>query len=262
MTRSLPGRTVVVTRRAEQAVRMTEMLESEGAKVIALPTIEVADPESWVEIDASIRGLAAGDFDWVAFTSVNGVERFFKRLGCMPADAFRKVKVAAVGRATQEMVEDAGVDVDLVPESFTGEALAEALGDGGGSILLPRAAEVPPVMVETLKRKGWKPHEVTTYRTFPATGEGAAADAVRAKRYDAVTFTSASTVKGFVGMLGVPAELSATTTPAGHIVACIGPVTAAACSDLGLRVDAVAQPHTTDGLVRALSARIGGTIDG
>jgi uroporphyrinogen-III synthase len=256
------GRTIVVTRRRQQAETFSRTLERVGAKVVALPTIEVVDPESWDEVDDSIRRLAEGGFDWVAFTSANSVERFFARLRGMPSDAFRETKVAAVGIATKRSLEVGGVTVDLVPESYTAEHLAAALGDAGGSILLPRAADVPPDMVDGLSAKGWDVHEVAVYRTVPASGEDPAADVVRAGKYDAVTFTSASTVKGFVGMLGIPPELSAGAGSSDHLVVCIGPVTAKVCSDLGLRVDLVAEEHSSQGLIEALIQRIGGTIDG
>ena len=262
MTVPLAGRTIVVTRRRDQAETFARTLERVGAKVIALPTIEVVDPESWDAVDESIKRLAAGGFDWVAFTSVNGVERFFKRLPYMPADVIKDSRVAAVGVATERSLESAGVSVDLVPESYTAESLAAALGHGDGSILLPRAADVPPELVEGLTANGWDVHEVAVYKTIPASDEDPGADAIRAGRYDAVTFTSASTVKGFVGMLGVPPELEATSEATDHLVICIGPVTAKACSDLGLRVDVVSEEHTSPGLVDALIQRIGGTIGG
>jgi uroporphyrinogen-III synthase len=262
MSGSLNGRTIVVTRSRKQAETFARALERAGARVVALPTIETVDPESWDAVDDSIRLLAEGAFDCVAFTSANGVEGFFKRLRRLPSEVFRDVRVAAVGVATARAVEAAGVMVDLVPESYTAGALAAALGGGGGSILLPRAADVPPELVDVLVAGGWDVHEVAVYRTIPASDEDPAVEIVRAGKYDAVTFTSASTVKGFVGMLGVPPELQASAGSPEHLVACIGPVTAKVCSDLGLRVDVVAEEHTSPGLIEALIGRIGGTIDG
>ena len=262
MSGSLKGRTIVITRSRKQAETFARTLERVGAKVVALPTIEIVDPESWDDVDDSIRQLAEGRFDWVAFTSANGVERFFARLRSVPADAFKDVRVAAVGVATQRAVEAGGLTVDLVPGFHTAETLAAELGDGGGSILLPRAADVPGEMVEILTGNGWDVREVTVYRNVPASDEDPAVDAVRKGRYDAVTFTSASTVKGFVGMLGVPDELGEGTEPSKQLVACIGPVTAKACSDLGMRVDVIAEEHSSPGLVDALIGRFGGTIGG
>ena len=262
MSNSLKGRTIVITRSRKQAETFARTLERVGAKVVALPTIEIVDPESWSDVDDSIRRLAEGKFDWVAFTSANGVERFFARLGGVPSEAFRQARVAAVGAATQRAIEAVGLTVDLVPGSHTAETLAEELGDGGGSILLPRAADVPGEMVEILSGNGWDVCEVAVYRTVAASDEDPAVDAIRKGRYDAVTFTSASTVKGFVGILGVPEELSAATEPSKQLVACIGPVTAKACSDLGMRVDVVAEEHSSPGLVDALIGRFGGTIGG
>lgn len=249
----LDGRRVVVTRRPEQAGRLSAALRAANADVIELPTIRIEPPRSWTEVDDSIRKLASGSFDWVAFTSVNAVERFLSRLGCMPADAFGSTKVAAVGPATGEVLEANGINVDLVPDSYTGVSMARALGEGSGTILLPRAADVPPDMVEQLQAAGWKTHEVAVYRTLPAEPEGPAYEEVAAGYFDIVTFASASAVKGFLGMgfdiggLGLRPQ----DTPR-RLVACIGPITAETCTQGGLRVDVIATEHTVEGFVTAL----------
>lgn len=250
----LDGRRVVVTRRPEQAGRLAEALRGVGAEVIELPTIRIEPPESWADVDASIRMLAAGEFEWVAFTSANAVQWFFSRLGCMPADALGRTKVAAVGPATRAALEDAGVQVALVPESYTGVAMAHALGPGTGTILLPRAADVPPDMVEQLTAAGWKTHEVAVYRTLPAAPEGEAYERVERGDFDVVTFASASAVKGFLGMgFDIAALGLGPSDPPQRLVACIGPITAEACTQGGLRVDVTAAEHSVEGLVLALS---------
>lgn len=251
---SLAGKRVVVTRQPGRAGSLSDLLRAEGAEVIELPTIFIEPPASWEAVDDSIRRLASGDFRWVAFTSVNAVEKFFSRLGRMPGDAFGSTKVAAVGATTAAALSERGIEADVVPESFTGTALAEALGSGDGTILLPRAQDVPPDMVEVLRANGWDTCEVAAYRTVPATPDGPAADAVRAGEFDIVTFTSASTVKGFVGMMGAPSALGLGTADAPErLVACIGPITAAECAAGGMRVDVVASEHTATGLVAALA---------
>lgn len=225
-----------------------------GAHVIELPTIKVEPPDSWEGVDDSIRRLAQGGFEWVAFTSTNAVDKFFSRLGCMPDEVFKTTKIAAVGSSTGALLKEKGVTVALVPDDFTAEALAAGLGPGDGSILLPRAAEVPPTMVDVLEASGWRAHQVVAYRTVPAEpGEGAAE--VLAGRFDIVTFTSASTVRGFVGMLGDPGPLglAASDEAEGKLVGCIGPITAEECAAHGLRVDVVAGEHTAAGLVQALA---------
>ncbi|MFP5299038.1 MAG: uroporphyrinogen-III synthase, partial [Actinomycetota bacterium] len=122
----LDGRRVVVTRRPEQAGRLSAALGAAGADVIELPTIRIEPPESWTEVDGSIRMMTSGSFDWVAFTSANAVEKFLSRLGCMPEEAFVSTKVAAVGPATRASLEAKGIGVDLVPDSYTGLSLARA----------------------------------------------------------------------------------------------------------------------------------------
>lgn len=237
---------VVVTRQPGKAATLTGALEERGARVIELPTITIEPPESWTEVDSSIRSLFAGEFEWVAFTSANAVERYFSRLGCMPGEVFTKTKVAAVGTSTRAALEEGGISVDLVPDNYTAAALAQALGPGAGKVLLPRAAEVPPDMERELTAGGWTPHHVTTYRTVPARAEGETAEAVGRGEFDVVTFTSASTARGFAGMFD-PLPLT------GKKVACIGPVTTAACRELGITVDIEAEEHTIDGLVHALT---------
>lgn len=247
----------MVTRAREQAGGLADLLTQRGADVLTVPTIAIAPPESWSEVDDSIRELARGAFDWVAFTSANGVDRFFSRLGCAPEEVFRDAKVAAVGSATERMLVDRGVEPDLVPETFTAEALADALGDGTGAILLPRAASVPPTMVVVLKARGWEPREVEVYRTTSVAPEGSGAAEVSAGRFDVVTFTSASTVVGFADAFEVAALGLTETEPSERLVACIGPVTARACASRGLRVDLIAGPHTAEGMVSAIEAACG-----
>lgn len=243
----LDGARVVVTRSTQQSGKLSTLLRERGAEVIEVPTIAIEPPDSWAGVDDAVRRLFQGEFEWVAFTSANAVQRFFSRLGCMPAEVFTKTKVAAVGSATRALLNEHGVGVDLVPDSFTAVAIAQSLGEGSGTVLLPRAAEVPEDMALALQAAGWKTHEVAAYRTVPAE-RGEQADIVASGEFDIITFTSASTVAGFTGMFpDAPAVVE------GKIVACIGPVTASACRDAGLTVDVEASEHTAEGLVDALA---------
>lgn len=252
---SLDGRRIVVTRRPAQAGTLVGALEAAGADVIALPTIAIEPPPSWAEVDDSIRKLAQGAYDWVAFTSANAVEAFCSRLGCMPQEVFKTAKVAAVGPATAGALAERDISVDLVPESYTAVAVGEALGEGSGStILLPRAAEVPPDLTDRLRGSGWVAEQVAVYRTVPCTDRGPEYEAVERGDFDTITFASASAVKAFLG-IGFPIDalgLVEGTSPE-RTVACIGPVTADECRSHGLRVDVVARDHTVDGLVSALT---------
>jgi uroporphyrinogen-III synthase len=195
-----------------------------------------------------------GRYEWVAFTSTNAVEKVWSRVG--DADAFARVRVAAVGRSTAARLRQGGVEPDLVPARFTGEALAEALGRGSGRVLLPRVEGAPRALVAELEARGWSPHEVAAYRNVP-TEPGPEVEEVSAGRFDAVTFTSASAVRGFVRALGAPSSVGLGRDQApDRLVACIGPQTAAAAVEAGMRVDVLATEHTAAGLVDALRRRM------
>ncbi|MBA2272404.1 MAG: uroporphyrinogen-III synthase [Actinobacteria bacterium] len=257
----LAGLRVIVTRAREQAAGLTTRLEELGAAVIHLPSISIVPPGSWEEADAAALRLAAGDYSWVAFTSLNGVTRFLDRLEQLEVTIPAATKVAAVGRSTAHALAGRGVDTGLVPDRFTAMDLARRLGPGSGRILTPRAAGAPQDMPRALRRAGWAVDEVAVYRTAPAPGDTPAVRSARAGHFDVVTFSSASTVRYFVNVVGPPSTLG--LAPAGscagatRVVACIGPVTAEAALSLGVRVDLVAPQHTADGLVAALRHHFG-----
>ncbi|MGH2807262.1 MAG: uroporphyrinogen-III C-methyltransferase [Actinomycetota bacterium] len=251
-TRPLSGVRVVVTRATGERA-LHEKLTELGATVIHLPTIEIVDPPSFKELDDAIHELATGAHDWVAFSSVNGVEKVCGRVVAagLDARAFASVKVAAVGASTASALRNIGIVADVVPDRFTGEALAAALGRGDGSVVLPRPVDAPRRTVDALEREGWKVREVAAYETRPVTPTGPAADAVNNGDFDAITFTSASTVTSFVAAMGADDPI------ARRYAFCIGPVTAEAARAAGLNVVAVADPHTVDGLVEAILGRMG-----
>ncbi|HVM11813.1 MAG TPA: uroporphyrinogen-III synthase, partial [Actinomycetota bacterium] len=215
-----------------------------GASVLRAPaiTIESIDGE---ELDLAIRDVAARGFAWVAFTSPATVEVWSRRapvLGLGPADL--RARVAAVGKATEHALTTWGATVDLVPRVFTTDALGRAFPRGEGRVLLPRADIAPPDLEDTLRQRGWEPVRVDAYRTRPAASlPEEACRALEDGAVDAVTFTSASTVDGFVHAAGALR---------GPRVACIGPVTARRARERGLPVHAVARPHTAEGLVEAV----------
>lgn len=256
----LTGLRIVVTRARRQAGALSEHLEELGAEVIEMPVIEIADPESWADLDHSIRLLAEGFFKWVIFTSGNSVEKVFERIAyaSLDARAFGRSKVAAVGSTTAALLMQRGIRADLVPPKFTAADVADALGRGSGRILLPRVAGAPPDVVDALSSNGWSVREVTAYRNLPAGRDTPGAAAVSTRRFDVVTFTSASTVLNFLQVAGTPEQLGLESGGGGNrAVACIGPVTAKAASEAGLRVDVVAEEHSVPGLVRALVERFG-----
>jgi uroporphyrinogen-III synthase len=256
----LTGLRIVVTRARRQAGALSERLEELGAEVIEMPVVEIADPGSWDDLDQSIRLLAEGFFRWVIFTSGNSVEKVFERIAhaALDARAFGRSRVAAVGSTTAALLAQHGIRADLVPPRFTAADVAEALGRGSGRILLPRVEGAPADVVDALASNGWKVREVTAYRNLPAGRDTPGAAAVATKRFDVVTFTSASTVRNFLQVAGAPEGLGLDAGAGGNrAVACIGPVTARAATEAGLRVDVVAEEHSVPGLVRALVDRFG-----
>ena len=255
--RPLFGLRVVVTRSRSQAPDLSSKLADKGARVIHLPTIEILDPASWVDLDQSIRLLTEGYYKWVIFTSVNTVEKFWGRLLVTRHDAraFGRTKIAAVGRATAEALGARGVRPDLVPAKFTAAQLVEDIGHGNGGVLVPRAANAPTSLVQGLRSVGWSPEEVVAYRNVAPRKAPEAMAEVGAGNFDVVTFTSASTARNFVKLIGSPRDLGlGPADPPERLVACIGPVTAAEAERRGLRVDVVADEHTTDGLVAAITS--------
>lgn len=253
--RPLEGVRVVVTRPEQQSGDLVVRLTAAGAEAIELPVIAIDDPPSWDELDAAVRKLAAGGFEWVVFSSVNGVEKVFSRLAAtsLAASAFDRVKVAAVGAATADLLARRGVQPDLVPPEFTTEALARSMGRGSGSVLLPRVQDAPAEMVELLEEQGWTTEQVAAYRTTLASPPERELARVRAGAFDVVTFTSSSTVRNFRRLAGDPRDLRlAPGQEDARKVACIGPVTARTARRLEFRVDAVAHEHTDEGLVAAL----------
>lgn len=238
---SLGGRRIVVTRPADRSRHLVEALEARGAEVVLAPSIELRPVRS-AALTAAMREVAGGAFEWITLTSPATVAMLAERLAS-PAEL--RAKVAAIGEGTAAAFERyAGRPADLRPRSFTTEGLARAFPRGAGRVLCPRADIAPEGLEDALAAKGWTPLRVDAYRTIlPASLRKPARDALAAG-VDAITFTSASTVRGFTaampGLRGAPK------------VVCIGPVTAKEARSHGLIVHAVADPHTTEGLVAAL----------
>ena len=242
MKRTLAGRTIVVTRPAEQAEPLVRELERRGARVLVGPTIRLAPARS-AALTAALKELVAGRFEWITLTSAATVDMLRERLAT-PRDV--RAKVAVIGDGTAAAFRRwSRRKPELQPTTFTTAALAAAFPRGRGRVLCARADIAPAGLEESLARKGWEPVRVDAYRTVFATSlPRETRDALRRGEVDAVTFTSASTVRGFVHALGAAR---------GHPkVVCIGPVTAGAARDAGLRPTAVARPHTLDGLVEAV----------
>lgn len=249
--RPLVGWTVVVTRAAAQAGDLARLLSDRGASVREVPLIRVEAPADDAPLRAAIRDLAS--FDWVVFTSANGVERFWAALEreSLDAKALGAARIACIGPGTAAALARRGLRPDLVPDAYVAEALLEALEQAGElagrRILLPRAAG-RPVLPDGLRDRGAEVVEVEAYRTVPETARAAELRSwLAASAIDAVTFTSPSTVASFVDSVGAETGRA--------LVAVIGPVTAEAARRAGLPVHVQATDHTMLGLAEALARR-------
>jgi uroporphyrinogen-III synthase len=249
----LAGLTVLVPRARDQAGDFSALLRARGAEPLEVPTIEIRPVASTTELDRAVADLAAGRFDWIVLTSVNGVAAVRARaeaLGHGPA-AVAMAKVAAVGPATEAALRLWGVEPDLVPEVATTAALGAAFAarpaaSGSGRVLLARADLANPELAATLRDKGWAASEVVAYHTVPVgTLDPAARRRLDVGEVDWVAFTASSTVTGFLRGYGGP-------PPPGVRVAAIGPVTAGTARSAGIRVAATAADHTIGGLVAAI----------
>jgi uroporphyrinogen III methyltransferase / synthase len=256
----LAGRRVVVTRAQHQAEAFASKLRARGAEVVYLPTIAIADPPSYKDLDWAIQRLADGLFSWVVFTSANGVEKFFTRLIARGRDcrAFGRTKVGAVGRATASSLLERGIRADLVPTGGTAQALIGAMGHGAGRVLLPRTQGAPDEIMKMLGSQGWTPEGVVAYRTLLGPKDNSETAAVRAGHFDVLTFASPSAARNFVKLVAPPADVGVAPDSAPEkLVAVIGPVTEKEATKLGFRVDVVADEQTDEGLVSALVDRLG-----
>lgn len=250
----LAGIRVVVTRARGSSARLTEALEAAGATIIEFPTIEIADPESWEPLDNALRECATGEYEWVVFASVNAVQKVMQRLLADPESVFGGVKIAAVGWVTAEALSDLGVEPTLVPEKFTSEALSEEIGPGFGRMLFPRVADGPRTVIEGMMRLGWAVDEVPAYRNMVARPDVPEAATIASAEFDVVTFTSGSTAHNFAVLISPRDVGLAPQDPPLKKVVCIGPSTARAAREAGLRVDAVASEYTVEGLTEAIVA--------
>ncbi|HEU4751863.1 MAG TPA: uroporphyrinogen-III synthase, partial [Armatimonadota bacterium] len=243
--RPLFGKRIVVTRPEEQAGDMVRLIEAAGGEAILCPTIRVRRIE-----DPDLSGLARG-YDWVAFTSANGVYSLATALQESGADLRRlgTARIAAIGPETARAVQSLHPRVDFIPSRYVAERVAEEFPEpvAGKRILIARAREARETLPDLWRAAGATVDVVPVYETL-TDGKGAAAlrEQMAAGSVDAVTFTASSTVRNFVELLpDAPLD--------GVIVACIGPVTAATAQELGLRVDLVAEEYTVAGLVASLN---------
>ena len=236
--RPLFGRRIVVTRAQPQAAALAADLRRRGAEAIELPAIAFQPPE---DLDRLARAAAGvGGCDWVVLTSPTGVARFFEQL--RDARSLGGVRVAAIGPGTAAALAKRNVVADLVPERYVAEALLEAMPEGPGRVLIPRAETARDVLPDGLAAAGWDVDVVPAYRTVAPVPDPAAAALLTDA--EAITFASSSTVANFVDAYG--------TDAVPEVVATIGPVTTATARRRGLEVAVEATEHTISGLIAAL----------
>ncbi|MCL2336546.1 MAG: uroporphyrinogen-III C-methyltransferase [Firmicutes bacterium] len=247
------GKRILVTRSREQASALSRSIEQLGGEPVEFPTISINEPFDYAPLDRAIGRLA--EYQWVIFTSVNGVNYFFHRLRHLGGDIreLHGAGICAIGPQTREFLERLALRVDYVPGEYRAEEIVSGLRGlikPGDLVLLPRADIARQALPEGLAALGARVDEVTAYRT--TTGQGNAkliTDMLADGEIDIITFTSSSTVRNFVSLLGAE-QIPALTGRA--LVACIGPITAQTATELGLPVHIQPQAYTIDGLLQAI----------
>ena len=264
--RPLFGKRVLVTRARDQAAELVDRLLDLGADPIEAPTIRIAPPDDYGPLDEACATMAS--FDWIVFTSVNAVEFFMQRLLAGPRDIrdLKGVRLCAIGPATAERLNRFGLKVDLMPFEHRAEAVLDTLLKAddmpGKRVLLPRADLARELLATELRREGADVVEVIAYRTVLAGGERDAGPDIYKmlleQEIDVVTFTSASTVRNFVKILGTEPAVDLLQTT---LVATIGPVTAETAAKLSIQTSIMPATYTIPALVDAIAEHFAGQPD-
>ncbi|MEX0682587.1 MAG: uroporphyrinogen-III C-methyltransferase [Dehalococcoidia bacterium] len=254
--RPLFGRRVLITRTRRQASVLARLLADEGAIPVELPAIEIEPLTDTAALAAAIERLGDGAYAWCGFTSANAVALFFEHLSECGLDtrAFGRTRVFAIGPATAEALSTRGINADVVPYEYVAEAIVEGMRPHivpADKVLLPRAESARAELVTGLEAFGASVDEIPVYRAaVPADPDPETLAALREGRIDIVTFTSSSTVRNLLALLGPDADvLRRESRP---LIACIGPITADTARESGLTVDVMAAEYTVEGLVAAL----------
>jgi len=251
------GKRVLVTRARGQAESFAGLLGEMGADVIEFPVIEIFPPASYEAIDKAAARVR--DYDWIVFTSVNGVTKFFERLLVSGKDVreLYGIRIAAIGEVTAKEIENKGIRVELVPGEYRAEGLIEKFqreNIKGKRILIPRAKEARDVLPAALREMGAVVDVVTAYETRKP-GKGASAKIKRMldkNMIDAVTFTSSSTVRNFISLF--PGFKQARGKP---VIACIGPITGKTLRDAGYKAQITSGEYTVEKLAREIAGYFG-----
>ncbi len=256
----LAGCRVLVSRAKKQAGGLSSVLRDLGCTVIEIPFIEIRKPSSYKPLDTVLRNFPT--YDWLILTSVNGVEALFARMEKKKLDesALTHLKIAAIGPATRKAIEAQGLEVAVTPKEYVAESVVDALRRRvkGKRVLLVRAKVARDVIPRELRKAGAIVDVIEAYETVTPESSTARLRKVLASdtgKPHAITFTSSSTVRNFVSLLGLRAARAALKKPARHHgihSVSIGPVTSATLRELGLPVDIEAKEYTVPGLVRAI----------
>ncbi len=254
-TKPLFGWRVLVPRTKEQAASLSQQLRYYGAVPVEVPTISVEPPRTPQQMERAIHGLVSGRYEWVAFTSVNAVRAVCEKFSEYGLDArsFAGLRVAAIGDATAAALRTFGVTPDLMPVGeHSSLGLLEVwpgydeLTDPINRVFLPRADIATDTLVAGLQDLGWEVDDITAYRTVRAAPPPAPIrEAIKSGGFDAVMFTSSSTVRNLIGIAGKPHPST--------VIACIGPATAATAEEHGLRVDVLAETPSVQVLAEGLA---------
>jgi len=255
----LAGRTVVITRALAQADDFAGELQKYGAEVVLCPTIEISEPDSYERLDEAIDHLYG--YDWLVFTSVNGVDYFFQRLKARQRDTsdLDELRVCAIGEATAERLHDLHIHVDVIPEEFKAEGVFEALKSFVGgvdglknlNVLIPRASVARDYLPRALEESGVRVDVVPAYRTsLPANLDRGRVAAMLSGGTDCIAFTSSSTVRNLAQLFDTQDLREAL---AGVVIACIGDITATTAAEYGLTVGIQPDDFTIPSLARAIA---------
>jgi uroporphyrinogen-III synthase len=249
----LAGKRIVVTRAQAQAEGLSSVLRQFGAEAIDAPLIEIRPPDSYEALDAALNAIL--DYDWLILTSVNGVDALFSRLEPLglSVDSLQHLKIAAIGPATEERIQDHGLVVDIVPERYVAEEVVRLLRKltKGEKVLLVRAKVARDVIPEELRHAGAEVEVAEAYQTVVPADAKKRLQSIFSDDgdVDAITFTSSSTVKNFLSLItgtDVPGKLAKVK------FASIGPVTSDALREFGLPVHVEADEYTMEGLAAAI----------
>ena len=252
----LSGKRIIITRSLHQAQKMVDLITDLGGEPIIFPTIEIAPPSQFDQLDDSITNIEK--YSWIVFTSVNGVTAFLDRMRYLRRDirSLKSARICAIGPKTKEELEERGLMVDYVPVSYTSQDLSGGLKEvikSGEKILVPRA-EVAPDTFSDLRNIGIEVDEVPAYKTIQGSGNiRLIKELLQDRKIDIITFTSSSTVTNFVDMMETD---NINELLEGVTIACIGPVTASTAANLGIKAQVMANKYTVEGLIAGILANL------